>query len=136
MNCLVLPQSSQAGGQFRVGSPSGANLAATQGVLVSPGSGGVELYYVTGTPQTGVALTAPYWVGYPSGVGQNSTGALVVQNGGTITFSTSSSGSLSDLTTSGNVSGTTFTAPTSGSSTDTLALEVGGNAVLTFQVSW
>lgn len=136
MNFLVLPQSSQAGGQFRAGSPSGANLGATQGVLVSPGSGGVELYYVTGTSQTGVALTAPYWVGYPSGIGQNSTGALVVQNGGTITFSTNSSGSIADLTTSGNVSGTTFTAPTSGSSTDTLALEVGGNAVLTFQVSW
>ncbi len=135
-NFLVVPQSSQAGGQFRVGSAQGANLGATQGVPVSPGSGGVSLYYVTGTAQTGVDLTAPYWVGYTAGIGQNSNGALVVQNGGTIAFSTSVSGSVVDLTTSGNVNGNTFTAPASGSGTDTLALQVGGNSVLTFQVAW
>lgn len=136
MNFLVLLQSSQAGGQFRAGSASGANLGATQGVLVSPGSGGVALYYVTGTAQTGVDLTATDWVGYPAGVGENNAGALVVQNGGSIVFSTNASGTLADTTTPGNVTGTTFTAPASGSGTDTLALEVGGNAVLTFQVSW
>jgi len=137
MNFLVVPVSSQAGGQFREGSASGANLGATQGVLVSPGSGGVSLYYVTGNAQTGVDLTAPYWVGYPSGIGQNSNGSLVVQNGGTIAFSNSANGSLADLTTAGNVNGSgTFTAPASGSGTDTLALEVGGNPVLTFQVAW
>lgn len=133
MNFLTVPVSSQ-GGQFRFGSASGANLGPTQGVLVSAGSGGVTLYYVTGSAQSGVALTAPYWIGYPSNIPQGSGGALAVQNGASITFSTSAGGVLADVTAPGNVAGNVFTAPSSGSGTDTLALNVSGSTVLTLQV--
>ena len=133
-NFLVVPMSSQ-GGQFRVGSPSGADLGPTQGVLLSTGSGGSSLYYVTGSAQTGVNFTAPYWVGYPSGVAQ-SNGILLTQNNDSITFSTSAAGSIVDATNAANVSGTKFTAPASGSGTDTLELQIGGNTVMTFQVSY
>ena len=135
MNFLVLPVSSQ-GGQFRVGSASGADLGPTQGVLVGTGSGGVPLYYVTGTAQTGVNFTAPYWVGYPSGFALNSSGAISTSNGNKITFSTSAGGSIVDATNAANVSGNVFTAPASGSGTDTLELSISGNMVLTFQVSY
>ena len=135
MNFLVLPISSQ-GGQFRMGSASGADLGPTQGVLVGTGSGGATLYYVTGNAQTGVNFTAPYWVGFPSGVSENSAGALQTSNGGKITFSTSGGGSVIDTTNGPNVLGNVFTAPTGVSGTDTLALSISGNTVMTFQVSY
>jgi len=135
-NYLVAPQTSQLGGQFRVGSPSGANLGVGQGVLVAPGSGGVALYYVTSTAASSVDLTAPYWVSYAAGIGMNGNGALVTSGGGSIQFSPSTGGSVVDLTNGSNVNSSgLFTAP-SGSGTDTLALQVGGVSEITFQVAW
>ena len=133
INYLVVPVSSQ-GGSFRTGSASGADLQPGQGAFVSTGSGGVTLYYVTGTSSTTLGFTAPYWVGYPSNTAHDQNGNPTVANGNTIAFTTT--GTIVDATNSGNVSGNVFTAPASGSGTDTLQLQVSSSTVLTFTVSY
>ncbi len=135
LNYLAMPVSSQ-GGAFRVGSASGADLNPMQGAFVSAGSGGTGLYYVSGTTQTGVNFSAPYWVGYSANTAHDPYGNPTVANGTSITFTPSPGGSFVDVTSAGNVSGNVFTAPVSGTGTDTLELQMSGNTVLTFTVSY
>lgn len=141
MNYLVVPISTQ-GGSFRMGSASGADLLAGQGAFVSAGSSGVGLYYVTGTTQSSVDLTAPYWVGYPSSTAHDQSGNPTVANGNTVSFTPQPGGAIVDVTSGGNVVYSSanntyvFTAPGSGSGTDTLQEQVSSNTVLTFTVSY
>lgn len=124
LNYLVGLQG-QASGSFRQ-SESGANIETAQ---VYAGSPAMPIYYVSGTTATGVDLSAANWVSYPA------NDSLTVANGGSIAFGTSG-GTLSDISNPSYLAGSTFTAPASGSGTDTLDYTVSGTVVFSFQVNW
>jgi hypothetical protein len=115
----------QASGSFRL-SEAGANVQTAQ---VYAGSPVVPIYYVSGTTQSGVDLSATNWVSFPANA------ALTIANGASLTFGTSG-GTLSDATDPANLSGSTFTAPQIGSGSDTIDYTVGGAVDFSFQVNW
>ncbi len=115
----------QASGSFRL-TQAGANIESAQ---VYAGSPALPIYYVSGTSATGVALSAANWVSFPANA------ALTLANGATLVFGTSG-GTLTDVSNSAHLSGTTFTAPSSGSGSDTINYVVSGATVFSFQVSY
>ncbi len=115
----------QAFGSFRL-TQSGGNIPYA---LVYAGSPPTPIYYVSGTSAPGVALSAANWVSYPV------NSSLNLANGASIAFGTSG-GSLTDTTDGSHLSGSTFTAPTSGSGSDTIEYAVSGTVVFTFVVNW
>ena len=115
----------QAGASFRL-TQAGANI---QYALVYAGSPAMPIYYVSGTSASGVELSASNWVSYPA------NSSLNVANGASLNFGTSG-GTLTDITNSANLTGTTFKAPAGGSGSDTIEYVVNGATAFSFQVNW